>query len=324
MSGGRRVEVHLGSLCNNRCVFCMSGVSRDLKTPWARLERVKDELRHFRELACDHAGFLGGEPTVYPWILEAVAYARDLGYRSIALCTNGTRLSDAAFCEALVAAGLTRLTLSVHSHRESVEDGLITLVPGNLARKIAGLRNLAALRARGLLRDGVALNPVLCGPTLGEMEDFIAFFSALGVDDFRFNYIWPQGAVRQDASWTPPLRRSMPAILKLMLLNEKRLRRHVTFGGIPKCALLLAGVSGRMLEYLAAKYLDEPSFDPDNDVSMATSGELMEDRFVWQEVKKNRLKTLGPRCGGCRERERCEGVWRSYAELHGLEELCPL
>ena len=38
---GRRVEIHLGTLCNNRCVFCMSGMERDHKEPWAELSRVK-------------------------------------------------------------------------------------------------------------------------------------------------------------------------------------------------------------------------------------------------------------------------------------------
>ncbi len=320
----RRVEVHLGTLCNNRCAFCMSGVNRDHKEPWASLERVKEELRHFREKGCRAAGFLGGEPSVYPRILESVAYARELGYESVSLCTNGTRLSDPAFCAALAEAGLTRVTMSVHSHRAEVEDGLITRVPGNLARKVEGLRNLAELRRRGLLAGGVALNPVLCRPTLGDMEDYVAFFGALGVDDIRFNYVWPQGDAEGDESWVPSLREAAPEIARIMLLNEKRLRRHLTFGGVPKCALVLAGVTGRALDYLAGKYLDEAGFDPDNDVSLATKNGPLKDRFVWQEVKKGVLKTKAPGCADCAERARCEGVWGTYAQLYGFEELTPL
>ncbi|MBI3566125.1 MAG: radical SAM protein, partial [Elusimicrobia bacterium] len=170
---GRRVEVHLGTLCNNRCVFCMSGVERDAKEPWADFSRVEEELRHFRAAGCRSAGFLGGEPTVYPRILDAIARARELGYERVALCTNGTRLSDAGFVADLVAAGLTRVTVSVHSHRPEIEDGLITLVPGNLARKVAGLKNLLAWRRKGALAGGVALNPVLCRPTLGDIEEYL-------------------------------------------------------------------------------------------------------------------------------------------------------
>ena len=318
----RRIEIHLGTRCNNACVFCMSSINRDQKEDWARPERVREELRHFYEKGCRAAGFLGGEPSVYPHIVESIAYARGLGYERIALCTNGTRLSNADFCRALVAAGLTRVTLSIHSHRAEVEDGLITGVPGNFDRKTAAIKNLVALRRDGHLKDNISLNPVLCGPTLAAMEKYIAFFGGLGLDDIRFNYIWPYGAVRNERAWTPSFTEAMPEIVRIMLLNEKRLGRHLSFGGIPRCALTLAGVSGRLADYLAAKYLDEALFDPGNDVSMATN--QGPDRFVWQDVKKNVLKTGGPRCALCRYHSRCEGVWKTYADLHGTEELSPL
>lgn len=327
MSGSaapRRIEVHLGTLCNNRCAFCMSGVNRDNKEPWADAERVREELRHFRAKGCRAAGFLGGEPSVYPHILDSIAYAKGIGYENISLCTNGTRLSDPAFCAELVKAGLTRVTLSVHSHRPEIEDGLITLVPGNLARKIAGLRNLTELKRRGFLPGGIALNPVLCRPTLMDMEAYIAFFGELGLDDIRFNYIWPQGDARGDRAWIPSFREAVPELVRILLINEKRLRKHLTFGGVPRCALALAKLSGKMREYLSGKYLDEAGFDPDNDVSLATRNGPLRDRFVWQEVKRDVLKTMGPRCGGCAQRARCEGVWGSYAELYGFDELSPL
>lgn len=320
----RRVEIHLGTLCNNLCAFCMSSMNRDGHEPWADLERVKEELRHFRAEGCRSAGFLGGEPTVYPHIVEAIAYAKSLGYDRVALCTNGTRLSDPAFCEALAAAGLTRATLSVHSHRAELEDGPITGVPGNLARKLAGIKNLLALRAAGRLPGNIALNPVLCRPNLDEMREYIDFFGALGLDDIRFNYIWPQGEARGDRRWIPSFKEAMPKILRVMLRAEKSPRGHLTFGGIPKCALLLAGVKGPLLEHLAAKYLDEAGFDPDNDVSMATRRGPMPDRFVWQEKKKDTLKAKGPQCVRCAHHARCEGVWGSYGELYGFEELTPL
>ncbi len=318
----RRIEIHLGTRCNNFCVFCMSSMNRDQKEDWARPERVQEELSHFYEKGCRAVGFLGGEPTVYPQIIESIAYARGLGYERIALCTNGTRLSNADFCRSLTEAGLTRVTLSIHSHRAEVEDSLITGVPGNLGRKVEGIKNLVALRRAGHLKDGISLNPVLCGPTLPEMEQYIVFFGNLGLDDIRFNYIWPYGAVRDERAWTPPFTKSMPEIVRIMLLNEKRLRRRLSFGGIPRCALSLVGVSGRLGEFLAAKYLDEAFFDPGNDVSMATK--QGPDRFVWQDVKKNVLKTAGPQCARCRHQGRCEGVWKTYADLYGTEELSPL
>ncbi|HXT01711.1 MAG TPA: radical SAM protein [Elusimicrobiota bacterium] len=319
----RRVEIHLGTLCNNLCPFCMSGFSRDKKDPWASFERVQRELRHFREKGCRGVGFLGGEPTVYPRIVDAVAYAKSLGYTMISVCTNGTRLSNPEFCRALVEAGLTRVTLSVHSHIPEVEDLIITRVPGNLSRKIAALKNLAALREKGALAGGISVNPVLCRPNLGGMEGFIRFFDGLGADDVRFNYIWPEGGTRDDRAWIPSFREAMPEILRILLLNEKRLKKHLTFGAVPRCALALTGVSDELLEYLSAKYLDESRFDTGNDVSLATH-ESDDSRFVWQENKRDVLKTKFPDCAGCAHEAGCEGAWKSYVRIYGIDEFRPL
>jgi len=36
------------------------------------------------------------------------------------------------------------------------------------------------------------------------------------------------------------------------------------------------------------------------------------------------LKTLGTGCRCCRYRDTCDGVWKTYAALYGLEELVPV
>jgi hypothetical protein len=175
----------------------------------------------------------------------------------------------------------------------------------------------------GELKDNVSLNPVLCRHNLPDMEGFIDFFGALGLDDIRFNYIWPEGGARNDRAWIPSFREAMPEILRIMLLNERRFKKHLTFGGVPKCALGLAGVSGKLRDYLGAKYLDEAGFETPNDVSIATH-RSPEDRFNWQENKRDVLKTQSAECGRCAHQARCEGVWKSYVELYGFEEFRPL
>lgn len=320
----RRVEIKLGDLCNNRCPFCVSARLRDSKAPWTPLARVREELAAFRAKGCDAVGLLGGEPTVYPWIVEAVATAQELGYARIALCTNGTRLSDPDFCERLVSAGLTRVTVSLHSQRPEIEDGVMTRVPGNHARKLAGIRNMLAFCSRGLMRDGVSLNPVLNRHNLRGMREYLVFAKKLGVADVRFNYICPDDLLRGWREWVPSFREAAPEIVKAIVFNERRIGLRLTFGGMPRCALFWAGVTPRLAMTLADRYLDEATYDPDNDVSIPSASGGRGDRFVWQQRKKDVLKMRGPRCGECRHAAGCEGVWATYAEIYGLEELSPV
>lgn len=324
MSDDRRVEVKLGDLCNNRCPFCVSAHFRDAKAPWSPLERVREELAHYRKDGCDAVGLLGGEPTVYPWIEEAVACAHELGYTRISLCTNGTRLSDAAFCERLVKNGLTRVTVSLHSHDAETEDKVMTRVPGNHARKVAGVRNMLSWNARGLMRHGVSLNPVLSKKNLHQMSEYLLFAKGLGVADVRFNYIWPDDELKDWQEWVPSFREAAPEIVKAIILNERRIGLRLTVGGMPRCALRCAGISERLADSLSDRYLDEGSFDPDISVTIPSASEGRGDRFVWQDRKKDILKRRGPRCPECRNAQTCEGIWKTYAYIYGCDELSPV
>jgi cyclic pyranopterin phosphate synthase len=320
----RRVDIHIGARCNNRCVFCVSTRERDRREPWAEIADVRRELAHFFRHGCRAVSFVGGEPSVYPGILACISYAKSLGYSKIAICTNGNRFHDPVFCRDAVAAGLTRATISVHSHRSEIEDRHITRIPGNHVRKVAAIRNLVALRKEGLLPDNISLNPVLCRPNLAEMAEYLDYFGNLGINDVRFNYIWPRGAVGKKRAWIPSFREAMPQILSAMLSSERHPRGHLSFGSVPWCTLQLTEVSSRLHRYLAAKYLDEASFDMPNDVSVAREGGAPWDRFEWQELKRDALKVKPPRCARCARGARCDGVWKTYVDLYGVDELQPL
>ncbi|MFH2204042.1 MAG: radical SAM protein [Elusimicrobiota bacterium] len=317
----KNLELNLGMACNNRCLFCMSGQVKPDMRLWMPLERAQRELLHFYNAGCRSVGFLGGEPSAYPQIIECVRYAKSLGYRRIALCSNGTKFSDHRFTDALVAAGMTRVTVSIHSHRPAVEDKL-TELPGNFARKLKGLRHLRVLREQGRLPDNVSLNPVLNARTVPHMREYIEFFRREGFDDIRFNYIWPQARVENDRSIVPRFRNAMPMILRVLLLNEAQWKMHITFGGLPPCMLRWGGkdLSPEMTDYLAVRYLLELD-DPPTQTSLQGR-----ERFAWNTRKgrkRNMLKTHAPGCERCPYFAACEGVWKTYAAMYGLTEIVP-
>ncbi|HXS99705.1 MAG TPA: radical SAM protein, partial [Elusimicrobiota bacterium] len=230
------VEINPGRLCNNKCVFCMSGEERDDHEPWADPARMKAEISARYAEGARSLGFLGGEPTMYPHILDCMAHARDLGYQRIALCTNGMRLADPPFLAAALEAGLSRVTMSLHSHVPEIEERLVG-VPGILAKKLAALRGLLEARGRGAMVHGVSLNPVLCRPNAPRIEEYVRFFQAMGIGDIRFNYIWPESRVSNDKTVVPRFADVIPHVLRLILVNEKTLKMRLSFGGVPLCVL---------------------------------------------------------------------------------------
>lgn len=314
----KNAEINVGRLCNNRCLFCMSGEDRDQKDPWINPERVQAEIRRHYVEGARSVGFLGGEPSAYPHIEECVRFAKDLGFQRIALCTNGTRLSNKDFIDKLVVAGLTRVTVSIHSHRPEVEDW-ITGVPGNLKRKLQALSNLVELRRLGKLPDNVSVNPVLSRRNMRDMEAYVRYLHAeVGVEDFRFNFIWPQSRALRDETIIPRFEEAVPWMLNLIRVNERELGLHVTFGAVPFC-ILPKPFQERWP--LLEKYFYDEGNDLPTSVSFPHNDEVETvDRFDWHARSRDDYRTKVEACSRCRLNDKCMGIYRTYLELYGESE----
>ncbi|NMB90348.1 MAG: radical SAM protein [Chloroflexi bacterium] len=94
------VTAHLAPTlyCNQRCYFCTYGQYKEhgKNSMWQMdIRDLKDCLDQLAENGIKGVIFTGGgEPTIYPHLVEAMAHARSLGL-DIALNTNGYRCSDA-------------------------------------------------------------------------------------------------------------------------------------------------------------------------------------------------------------------------------------
>src|SRR3954467_8723277 len=107
---GAVLTVDLTNRCNMMCDPCFMDANQvgfvheltlgDVKTILDDSLTIKPR----RQLTVQ---FSGGEPTISPIFLDAVAYARDIGYFSVQAATNGIRFAqDPAFAHAARRAGL--------------------------------------------------------------------------------------------------------------------------------------------------------------------------------------------------------------------------
>ena len=131
--------VRVGFRCNQDCGFCRQG--RDWPgAPRSVLERWIDEMAAggVRQLMIS-----GGEPTIYPELLDLVRRARAAGLRPW-LQTNAIRMAKPGFAQDSVDAGVEGLSVSYHAGDSALSD-LLTRAPGTHVRTEAGIR--ASLRA---------------------------------------------------------------------------------------------------------------------------------------------------------------------------------
>ena len=96
--------------------------------------------------------FSGGEPTLSPYFLDAVAYSRKVGYNSVQAATNGIEFAKSKeFCRAAAEAGLRYAYLQF--------DGI-----GNAAnshRKVGNLFDVKLRAIENLHEAGVDIVPVI-------------------------------------------------------------------------------------------------------------------------------------------------------------------
>ena len=295
----RCLDVSLSYACNARCRFCSQDPARrgEAGLPLRKAARRIHEAyaAGFRRL-----GFSGGEPTAAPDLARLIAFGRRTGYRSVRLQTNGLRLADARYAQALAEAGLTTARLSVHGTPE-VHDSLVG-VAGAHERLEKAAENL-----RGLgLRLGV--NVVLtraCLQGLGELCE--RWLLSKGLTSFTFIRPLAYGAM---AAHTAELEARCGELAAAM---ERVCRLFEREGLEPPLLLhftpcLLPGRETRMLGW---HRFDAWTVEPDG-----TLGDLDENVA--------RVKGRPDTCAGCAYEERCPGVDRGYLERHGSGEFRPL
>jgi hypothetical protein len=107
---GAVLTVDLTNRCNMMCNPCFMdanqvGYVHELN--WDDIRQILDNSINVKPRRQMSVQFSGGEPTLSPHFLEAVAYARRLGYQSVQCATNGIRFAqDMDFARRAKAAGL--------------------------------------------------------------------------------------------------------------------------------------------------------------------------------------------------------------------------
>ncbi len=152
---GSVLTVDLTNRCNMMCDPCFMdanqvGFVHELS--WEDIKTLLDNAVTIKPKRQMSVQFSGGEPTLSPYFLDAVAYAREVGYTSVQAATNGIEFAKSAeFCRKAADAGLRYAYLQF--------DGI-----GNAAnqhRKVGNLFDVKLRAIENLYANGVDIIPVI-------------------------------------------------------------------------------------------------------------------------------------------------------------------
>jgi len=172
-----RMDLALTYRCNNACPHCY--VARSTDYPEMDTATWRSILEQVWEIGIPHVCFTGGEATLRNDLVELVAYAEGLGLVT-GLLTNGRRLSDPNLVQALVAAGLDHVQITLESHAGDEHDKMVG-APGAWQETVQGIENTVA---QGLY---TTTNTTLTRENVAAIEETVDLIASLDVSSFACN-----------------------------------------------------------------------------------------------------------------------------------------
>ncbi len=152
---GSVLTVDLTNRCNMMCDPCFMDANQVgfvHELTWDDIKQVLDNAISIKPKRQMSVQFSGGEPTLSPYFLDAVRYARKVGYTSVQAATNGIEFAKSAeFAKAAAEAGLRYAYLQF--------DGI-----GNAAnshRRVGNLFDVKLQAIENLYNAGVDIVPVI-------------------------------------------------------------------------------------------------------------------------------------------------------------------
>src|SRR6201998_1552993 len=151
---GSVLTIDLTNRCNMMCDPCFMDANQVgfvHELTWEEIKTMLDNAITIKPRRQMSVQFSGGEPTLSPYFLDAVAYSRKVGYNSVQAASNGIEFAKSEeFCRQAAEAGLRYVYLQF--------DGI-----GNAAnshRKVGNLFDVKLKAIHNLHNAGVEIVPV--------------------------------------------------------------------------------------------------------------------------------------------------------------------
>ena len=262
-------------------------------------EEIKNDLKESRK-RCAGIVFTGGEVTMRKDIFKIVNFAKELGYESIQIQTNGRMCSNMSFVKRLIRAGANEFSPAIHGHIPQLHD-FLTRAPGSFYQTVKGIMNLRELNQR------ILTNTVVVKSNYRHLPEIAELLCRLKVSQFQFAFVHPIGNAYANFNSI------VPVVSKAISYIHRGLQIGIDAGirvmaeALPYC--MMRGYE----EYIAEKIM------PFTEIK---AGKTFANSF--EDIRKKQAKSKFRQCKKCKCNKVCEGPWKEYTEKFGSKEFRPI
>jgi radical SAM protein with 4Fe4S-binding SPASM domain len=179
------IEIEFSRICNFRCSYCYVEETIESGNELSRAE-IKDVILQAKELGARKIIILGGEPSIYPHIVEMLRFIGKEGLK-IEMFTNGSGINKEL--ADVLAEEKARIALKLNSQDEKVQD--------HLAGKKGAFKIIntafAALKQAGYPSQDLflAFSTVICRQNIEELPAMWQWLREENIEPF-FEVLTPQ------------------------------------------------------------------------------------------------------------------------------------
>ncbi|KIG15489.1 Radical SAM domain heme biosynthesis protein [Enhygromyxa salina] len=312
MEPNERFEIQLSHVCNNRCVFCVSGQMTELRmakpTP---LDDVKAKFDEARKRGITKATIMGGEPTIHPTFFPTVEYAIELGFSTIVIFTNGVRLDKQAFVDRIMEIGKDKLQwrISIQGWDRETHD-FTTKKPGAFDRIIAGLETLTELG------QYISCNMCVVEQNYRSLVKLPDMVSKYPIQQVHLDMVRPRDSGVRTEDYLDgimPDYADLGRVMRQMFegLDAKAPGFNINVGNLPFCQL--------------PDWAHRIHHGGNKTYTVSAEGPGKLSVVAWDKYEDKRSDKLKlDSCGSCVFERRCDGFFGLYAKRRGTEQFLPV
>jgi MoaA/NifB/PqqE/SkfB family radical SAM enzyme len=313
-----RSRLFTGYACNIKCKFCFY---KDMKHTDIK-KQIYQQLEEGKAYGIKDWDISGGEPSILPYWFDLLRDMKSMGFRNIACITNGYKFADYDFLRESKKAGMNEVLFSLHGSTKSIHDKM-TGVKGSYDHLNKALSNAIYYGTKIRINVVVTKDNYKDLPNIAEMMETIR--------PVAFNFL--PFRIENSADKKNAVRYSdiAPYIIQAINLLEDNIKiaiRYVPFCLFEGYEQYVAGYLQRVFdeyewsEYTIRKF-EAARFNndiPKLDTEFDKWG--LEKDALHKSIKHVANHSLG--CMRCKYLYVCDGIWKSYARIWGIDEFKPV
>jgi len=285
----------------------MSWIARGKVIWFEKKEHLEKEISLLAIRWYNSIWFLWWEPTIHPYFLSLLLYAKEKWFENIEVISNASTFYNKEFLFQAITNWLTRISLSIHSHIWEKEEFLSWGIIGILDKKMQSLKNIIDFYENWFLKRELSVNLVINKINYKDIKETILYLYKRWVKSFRLNFIqleWT--SIKNYSLLSLKYEEFIPYLREILNLSKQYNNLKINFESIPWCF--------SWLNYSDFLKFSERKIDKEKDKLSRNDIDIISRDIINQKDDRKRVKDYITKCDYCFLKWDCEWIWKRYID----------